>query len=152
MSDELRTEQWITRREAARILGTSPENVKQLQRRKNLQQQVDAEGRVLLRRSEIEALAMQRASQQPSTALTALVYGMIRGGMDRATICDNLLEEINDLIDGYYERAPALRWIHREELERQRQREHEEQIREMDRELDRRRRLAHGDDPNALPR
>ncbi len=133
----------VTRSEAAKILKTSYENIRRLQRVGQLHSQPDRHGVHRFDRREVEELARRRGLQiKPSGELAARVFRMFTARRPFHEIVIETEQEPSTILAlwqqfqagfGATDTAP-------DGDEAREQREHEEQMREMDLELDRRRR------------
>ena len=137
----------VDRREAARILQCSRDNVRRLDRIKQLKTgQQDRNGTYTYDRGEIEEFARKRGlAVRPSGELTARVFRLFEARRTFQQICIET-EQDPDIIQRLWERYNAgfdYGRKQREESEEARlQREHEEQMLALDREHERRRRGA----------
>ncbi len=134
----------VSRREAAKILRTSYENVRRLQRQQLLNGVPDEHGHYWFDREEVEALARKRnASAVLDGELTARVFAMIKAGKTVNEIVigtRETLPTVERLWDAYHQRVDSKKVA--EDRETQALREHEEQMRALDAEIERRRRLV----------
>lgn len=135
----------VTRREAARILQTSYDNVRRLQRTKQLATGTpDREGTVTYDRREVEALAAKRGLQvRPSGELAARVFSMFKAGHRFEDIIIETQQEPGRILELWRTFRAGFRLGDLEEQQsrdERAQQEHDEQMRAMDGELERRRR------------
>jgi hypothetical protein len=140
----------VTRREAASILKTSYENVKRLQRAKQLVSSPDKNGVHRFSRVEVEELARRRGfGIKPGGELAAKVFAMFKSGKDWRDIVIETSQEpetIRELWRQYHGGVDGKAPAGDAESERVEREEHERQMAEMDREIERRRRAARDDD------
>jgi hypothetical protein len=134
----------ITRAEAAKVLGTSYQNVRKLQRKGYLHSDPDRYGVHRFDRREVEELARKRGLQiKPSGELAARVFAMFKA---RRLFEDIVIETQQDpeVILALWQRYCAGFNGHQSVAahETREQAEHEEQMREIDRELRRKRRAG----------
>jgi hypothetical protein len=135
----------ITRREAAKILHTSYENVRRLERAGQLHWKLDPDGVHILDRAEVEALARKRGLHlKPSGELTARVFKLFKARHSFADICIETEQDADTILALWSRYRAGFEYgsQQREEDEEARaQREHDAQMRELDDELERRRRM-----------
>lgn len=140
----------VTRREAAKILGTSYDNVRRMQRIGQLHSVPDRYGVHRFDRREVDALAKARAldvKPTPEKIIQAFKLFKAKAELGDVVLETGLLPHVvRDLHEQFlasynYDKKKA-----REDDEARAQREHEEQLREMDRELARRRRATFDDE------
>ncbi len=134
----------VTRTEAAKILKTSYENIRRLQRVGQLHSQPDRHGVHRFDRREVEELARRRGLQiKPSGELAATVFAMFKARKRFEDIVIETQQE-PDTILALWQRYNAGFEYGTEAAgnddEERAQREHDDQMREMDVELERRRR------------
>ena len=134
----------VSRREAAQILQCSRDNVRRLERIKQLKTtQADRNGAMTYDRREVEELARQRGmSLKPTGALTARVFALFKAQKSFEDVCIETEQDAETVLAlwdryqrGYDFGKPAV-----ESEEARREREHDAQMRELDEELERRRR------------
>lgn len=154
---------WVTRREAAVILGCSPDNVRRMERNGQLHSQPDRNGTSKLDRLEVEARAAERGRKPKiSGPLTARVFRMFKAKVSFADICieteqdaDTILRLWRQYTDGFEaaeERVDDEAAAREERARREReQREYDEEVRALDEELERRRHKVFGDRQNGEP-
>jgi hypothetical protein len=135
----------VTRREAAEILKTSYDNVRRLQRIKQLATtKHDREGTVTYDRREVESLAKKRGLEvKPSGELAARVFAMFKVRKRLEDIVIETQQEPDTILALWQRYQAGLDYGREAATERDEQRaqqEHDQQMREMDRELERRRR------------
>lgn len=134
----------VTRREAAKILQCSYDNVRRLERTGRLRSgKADRNGTITHERREVEDLARQRGFNiKPSGELTARVFLLFEAKRTFHQVCIETQQE-PDLIQGLWERYQGgfdygkKQWEENEETRQRRQ--HDEEMQAMDRELERRR-------------
>jgi hypothetical protein len=134
----------VTRVEAAKLLGTSYENVRRLQRVGLLLSRPDRYGVHRFDRREVEELARKRGLQiKASGELAARVFAMIKAGRPFEDIVIETQQnpEVILALRARY-RAGFEDEQEREDDEKREQDEHDEQMRELDRELRRKRRVG----------
>jgi DNA-binding transcriptional MerR regulator len=135
----------VDRREAAKILQCSRDNVRWMDKNGHLRSSKrDRNGVFTYDRSEIEELARKRGlSVKPTGALTARVFRLFEAKRTFQQICIETEQEA-DVIQALWERYEAGfdygKKRHESSEEERRQREHDDEMRAMDRELERRRR------------
>ena len=129
----------VTRNEAAKVLGTSYQNVRKLQKKGYLHSDPDRYGVHRFDRREVEELARKRGLQiKPSGELAARVFAMFKANRSFADIVIETQQDPEVILalraryNAGFDGDPA-----REEDESREQREHDEQMREIDRELER---------------
>jgi hypothetical protein len=134
----------ITRNEAAKVLGTSYQNVRRLQRVGQLRSDPDRYGVHRFDRREVEELARKRGLQiKPSGELAARVFAMFKANRNFADIVIETQQEPEVILalraryNAGFDGTPG-----REVNESREQREHDEHMREIDRELERKRRTG----------
>jgi hypothetical protein len=136
----------ITRNEAAKVLGTSYQNVRKLQRKGYLHSDPDRYGVHRFDRREVEALARKRGLQiKPSGELAARVFAMFKANQSFADIVIETQQEpamIRDLWE-QYEAGLGYRSLTTRAVDEARaQSEHDAQMLEIDDEIERRRRVG----------
>ena len=135
----------VDRREAAKILQCSRDNVRRLDKAGRFKSsKKDRNGTFTYDRREIEEIARRRGlGIKPSGELTARVSRLFEAKRTFQQVCIETEQE-PDVIQALWERYRAgfdYGKKRREETEEgRRQREHDDEMREMDRELERRRR------------
>ena len=131
----------ITRNEAAKVLGTSYQNVRRLQRVGQLRSDPDRYGVHRFDRREVEELARKRGLQiKPSGELAAHVFALFKERRSFADVVIDTKQEpsvIADLWRQYCAGYPVKQTKSDDDARAQSQ--HEQQMREIDRELERRR-------------
>lgn len=136
----------VTRREAAKILGTSYDNVRRMQRIGHLRSTPDRNGVHRFDRREVEALANTRSADAKLTPEKVReVFALFKANAEVADVvlAANLLPHVvRGLHEEFLESYDYGKSESRKEDDARAQREHDEQIREMDRELERRRRAV----------
>jgi hypothetical protein len=134
----------VTRTEAAKILSTTYENIRRLQRVGQLHSQPDRHGVHRFDRREVEELARRRGLRiKPSGELAARVFRMFKERKKFHDIVIETEQEPSTILALWQQYQAGFEYGQdgAEETEEERaQREHEAQMREMDRELERRRR------------
>ena len=135
----------VTRREASKILQTSYDNVRRLERIKQLATtKYDREGTVTYDRREVESLAKKRGLEvKPSGELAARVFAMFKARRSLEDIVIETQQEPSVIQALWRQHQEGLDYERRraaEDNEVREQREHDEQMSAMDRELERRRR------------
>jgi hypothetical protein len=143
---EKKLSRWVTRREAATILGCSYENVKRLQRIGQLHSYPDKRGVHRFDRREVEALALKRGQHQEiprEKELEAFRLFKLRTPFEdvflaTAIALSKLLELFERFQRGYNYGKPDVHKVDEARI----QREHEQQMLEMERELERRRKAV----------
>ena len=145
----------VDRREAARMLQCSRDNVRRLDRIKQLKTgKQDRNGTYTYDRGEVESLANKRGLRvRPSGELAARVFRMFK---ERRPFQDIVIEteqepEVILALRQQFEVGFDYGKQQREESEEARLREHDEEMRAMDRELERRRRGVLIEEPAAGP-
>lgn len=145
---EKKLSRWVTRREAAAILGCSYENVKRLQRIGQLHSYPDKRGVHRFDRREVEALAAKRgvrAELAPEKQVEAFRLFKANASFDDVVLATRISpKELLELHERYL-LGYNFGKIKKVDEERA-QREHDQQIREMDREIARRRRAVFAED------
>ena len=145
----------VDRREAAQLLHCSRDNVRRLDRIGQLKTGMrDRNGTFTYDRREIEEIARKRGlGVKPSGELTARVFKLFEAKRTLPQICIETEQE-PDVIQALWERFHGgfdYGKKQREETDEARQqREHDVQMRAMDREIERRRRSAVGMDDGQL--
>ena len=134
----------VTRSEAAKLLSTTYQNIRRLQRVGQLHSQPDRHGVHRFDRREVEDLARKRGLQiKPSGELAAKVFAMFKAKKRFEDIVIETQQE-PDIILALWKRYQAGFAFGeeraRESDEERAQHEHDAEMREMDRELERRRR------------
>jgi len=133
----------ITRNEAAKVLGTSYQNVRKLQRKGYLHSDPDRYGVHRFDRREVEELARKRGLQiKPSGELAARVFAMFKGDRSFADIVIETQQEPEVILALWQRYRAGFNHQPSAEDETREQVEHEEQMREFDRELRRKRRAG----------
>ena len=134
----------IARTQAAKILSTTYQNVRRLQRVGQLHSTPDRHGVHRFDRREVEDLAKRRGLQiKPSGELAAKVFAMFKAKKrfeDVVIETQQLPSVILELWQQYRAGFEYGKDAAKESAEEREQREHDAQMREMDRELERRRR------------
>ncbi len=134
----------VTRTEAAKILNTTYQNIRRLQRVGQLHSTPDRHGVHRFDKREVDELARRRGLQiKPSGELAAKVFAMFKAKKrfeDIVIETQQLPGMILDLWRQYRAGFEDGKEAAKENEEERAQREHEAQMREMDRELERRRR------------
>lgn len=135
----------VTRREAAKILQTSYDNVRRLERVKQLATtKKDREGTTTYDRREVESLANKRGLQvKPSGELAARVFSMFKARRSLEDIVIETQQEPGTIQTLWRQHQEGLDYEKQRAAERDEERaqnEHDRQMHEMDRELERRRR------------
>jgi hypothetical protein len=134
----------VSRREAAQILQCSRDNVRRLERIKQLKTtQADRNGAMTYDRREVEELARQRGQNvKASGALTARVFALFKAERTFQDVCIETEQDADTILAlweryqrGYDFGKPAV-----DSEEARLEREHSAQMRELDAELARRRR------------
>ena len=145
---EKRGRRRVTRKEAAKILATSPGNVRYMQQRQHLRGEKDSRGHYWFDRREVEELARKRGLQlKPQGELAARVFAMLRAGRSFADIVIDTAQEPDTIRVLRKEYLAGFRSDEAEKSSEERsRREHEDQMRAMDQELERRRRNILADD------
>ena len=134
----------ITRNEAAKVLGTSYQNVRKLQKKGYLHSDPDRYGVHRFDRREVEELARKRGLQiKPSGELAARVFAMFKANRSFADIVIETQQD-PEVILGLWQRYRAGFDGHQTAAidERREQAEHDAEMREIDRELRRKRRAG----------
>jgi hypothetical protein len=145
----------VARREAADILACSRDNVRRLDRIGVLKTgKADRNGTITYDRREIEELARKRGQQvTDSGELVAHVFALFKAGRRFEDVCIET-KQPPDVVQALWDRYRAGYDYgrKREETDEERAaREHEEQMREMDRELERRRSVVLADGADRGP-
>jgi hypothetical protein len=132
----------VTRREAAKILGTSYENVKRLQRARQLNSDPDRHGVHRFDRREVEELTRRRGLQiKPSGELAARVFRMFRERQKFHEIVIETEQEPDTIRALWRQFNAGFDDSSPESASDLRQHEsHDERMRDLDRDLARRRR------------
>jgi DNA-binding transcriptional MerR regulator len=136
----------VSRREAAQILQCSRDNVRRLERIKQLKTaQADRNGAMTYDRREVEELARQRGlSLKPTGALTARVFALFKARRSFEDVCIETEQDADTILALWerYQRGYDFGKPAAESEEARREREHAKQMQELDEELERRRRVA----------
>jgi hypothetical protein len=134
----------VTRTEAAKILSTSYENIRRMQRVGQLHSQPDRHGVHRFDRREVEELARRRGLQiKPSGELAARVFRLFKERKKFHDIVIETEQEPSTILALWQQYRAGFEYgqdTSKETEEERAQREHDAQMREMDRELERRRR------------
>ena len=134
----------ITRNEAAKVLGTSYQNVRKLQKKGYLHSDPDRYGVHRFDRREVEELARKRGLQiKPSGELAARVFALFKANRSFADIVIETQQEPEVILAlrARYRAGFEEEQAHQDDAKRE-QKDHDEQMREIDRELERKRRAG----------
>jgi DNA-binding transcriptional MerR regulator len=136
----------VSRREAAQILQCSRDNVRRLERIKQLKTaQADRNGAMTYDRREVEELARQRGMNiKPTGALTAKVFALFKAQRSFEDVCIETEQDADTILAlwGRYQRGYDFGKPTVESEELRREREHAAEMLALDEELERRRRAA----------
>lgn len=137
----------VTRKQAAKILNTSYENVKRLQRLGQLRGVPDRQGIHRFDKREVEELARRRGRQVPQFGeFAASVFQLFKAGREFHDIVIETKQDPEVILALWQQYKCGFEYgkeTDGESSEQREQREHDEQMRAMDLELERRRRSVH---------